>query len=237
MNGNYNDIIDIILTLIDDEQIRESITVSGSIVPYIVLNKESYEYHTDFYVLVKEKKINYVREKIKKLSKEYAFDVISDSKKYAKDDFGFKIKYEHTIVGFFPYSIIDNNLSIKTYSLNKENTKVKLKTKVIPNVTKSSVIRLVKFAKDKNLRIMTPEFILADKEAREKEPGNPTGETMRLLNKICDESVLKVVRDSVSNTEVKIRTKDVKEDNKPLIIILSVLVVLLIIVIYIVFKK
>ena len=67
MNGNYNDIIDIIITLIDDEEIANSIVVSGSIVPYIIMNKESYEYHTDFYVLVKEKKISNVRDKIKKL--------------------------------------------------------------------------------------------------------------------------------------------------------------------------
>lgn len=207
MNGNYNDIIDIIITLIQDDEIASSILVSGSIVPYIIANKESFEYHTDFYILVKEKKIGAIRDKIRKLSKEYQFDVVSDSKRYSKEDYGFKIKYENTTVGFFPYSLIDNNFSIKTYGLNKDTMEVRLKTKVISNVAKSSVIRLTRFSNDKNLRIMSPEFILADKETREKEPGNPTTETMRLLSNICDESVLKVVRQSVSNTKVNVKTK------------------------------
>lgn len=237
MNGNYNDIIDIIITLIDDEEIANSIVVSGSIVPYIIMNKESYEYHTDFYVLVKEKKISNVRDKIKKLSKEYAFDVISDSKTYSKNDYGFKIKYENTTAGFFPYSLIDNNFSIKTYGLNESTKEVKLKTKIVPNITKSSVIRLTKFTKEKTLRIMSPEFILADKEVREKEPGNPTKETMDLLNKISDESVLKAVRESVSNTKIKVETKKMKENNLLLIVILGVLILLLAVVAYICFKK
>lgn len=237
MKSNYNDIIDIILTLVEDEEIANAIAVSGSIVPYIICNKESFEYHTDFYILVKEKKICMIRDKIKKLSKEYQFDIVSDSKRYSKEDYGFKIKYENTTVGFFPYSLIDNNFSIKTYGLSKDNKEVGLKTKIIPSVTKSSIIRLTKFSNDKTLRIMSPEFILADKEVREKEPGNPTKETMRLLNNISDESVLKFVRKSVSNTRVKVQTKRLKQNNTKLIIILVTLIILLIILAYICFKK
>ena len=167
MNSNYNDIIDIILTFTSDEELSGDIAVSGSIVPYLVTNKESLEYHSDFYILVKNKKINLVRDKIKKLTKEYEFDFISDSKKYSKEDYGFKVKYQGTTVGFFPYSLIDNNLTIKTYAINKDNTKISLKKKIIPDVKKSSVIRLINFSKQK-IRIMSPEFILADKETREK---------------------------------------------------------------------
>ena len=86
MNSNYNDIIDIILTFTSDEELSGDIAVSGSIVPYLVTNKESMEYHSDFYILVKNKKINLVRDKIKKLTKEYEFDFISDSKKYSKEE-------------------------------------------------------------------------------------------------------------------------------------------------------
>ena len=167
MNSNYNDIIDIILTFTSDEELLGDIAVSGSIVPYLVTNKESMEYHSDFYILVKNKKINLVRDKIKKLTKEYEFDFISDSKKYSKEDYGFKVKYQGTTVGFFPYSLIDNNLTIKTYAINKDNTKISLKKKIIPDVKKSSVIRLINFSKQK-IRIMSPEFILADKETKEK---------------------------------------------------------------------
>lgn len=237
MNSNYNDIIDIILTLVDEEDIASNIAISGSIVPYLVTNKESLEYHSDFYILVKNKKIDLVRNNIKRLSREYEFDIISDSRKYSKEDYGFKIKYQGTTVGFFPYSLIDNDLTIKTFSISRDNEKINLKKKIIPSVSKSSVIRLINFSKDKKIRIMSPEFVLADKETREKQPGNPTKETMYLLSKVSDESVLKVVRESVSNTKVKLLTKDTKNNNIILIIILSVLVILLLVVAYICFKK
>lgn len=236
MNSNYNDIIDIILTFTSDEELLGDIAVSGSIVPYLVTNKESMEYHSDFYILVKNKKINLVRDKIKKLTKEYEFDFISDSKKYSKEDYGFKVKYQGTTVGFFPYSLIDNNLTIKTYAINKDNTKISLKKKIIPDVKKSSVIRLINFSNQK-IRIMSPEFILADKETKEKRIGNPTDETMYLLSKISDESVLKVIRESISNMEVKIDTKETKNNDYILVIILAVLFILLLVVAYICFKK
>lgn len=235
MNSNYNDVIDVILTLVDDDEIKNNVAVSGSIVPYLVSNKESLERHTDFYILVKNKKMDLIRNKIKKLTKEYEFDFVTDSKKYSKEDYGFKVKYQGTTIGFFPYSIIDNNLTIKTYSLSKEKDKVSLKKKIIPNVRKSSVIRLINFQK-KQIRIMTPEFILADKESREKEPGSHTNETMRLLDKICDESILKVVRKSVSEEDIKIITKDLNNNNYILFAILAGLVILLIVVAYICFK-
>ena len=236
MNSNYNDIGDIILTVALDEDIINNIAISGSIVPYLAMERESLEYHSDFYILVKNKKMDLVRRKIKELTKEYEFDIISDSKKYSKEDYGFKIKYQSTTVGLFPYSLIDNDLTIKTYSINKEETKINLKRKLIPSVSKSSVIRLIKFGKGK-LRIMSPEFILADKEIKERNPGNPTDETMRLLDKISDESVLKVVRESVSNTKVKITTKETTDNNIILTVILAILVVLLLIIAYICFKK
>ena len=66
MESNFNDIIDVILTFNKNEELSKNIAVSGSIVPYIVTNKESLECHTDFYFLVKHKKINDVRDIIKK---------------------------------------------------------------------------------------------------------------------------------------------------------------------------
>ena len=236
MKSNYNDVVDIILTFMEDEDIINNVAISGSIVPYLVMEKESLEYHSDFYILVKNKKMDQVRRKIKELTSEYEFDIVSDSKKYSKDDYGFKIKYQNTTVGLFPYSLINNNLTIKTFAINKDGTKIHLKKKLIPEVSKSSIIRLIKFGKGK-LRIMSPEFILADKETREREPGNPTDETMYLLNKISDQSVLKVVRESVSDAKVVISEKDMNDNNIILIIILGVLILLLFVVAYICFKK
>lgn len=237
MKGNYNDIIDIILTLLDDEEVGKSLAISGSIVPYIIMNIESKEYHSDFCVLVKNKNINYVRNKVKKLSKEYAFDIVSDSRKYSKEDFGFKIKYQDTYAGFFPYSIIDNVLTIKTYSVENNNCIMNFKTKTIPNITKSSFIRNISFAKDKTLRIITPEFILADKESRENEPSNFEDETMHLLNKISDESALKIIRESIFDAQIKITEKKLIKNDKILNVILLSIFLMLLIIAYICFKK
>lgn len=236
MKNNYNDIVDVILTFLEDDEIISNIAISGSVVPYLITEKESLEYHSDFYILVKNKKIDMIRKKIRDLTREYEFNIISDSKKYSKEDYGFKIKYQGTTIGFFPYSLVDNDLTIKTFAINKDGTKINLKRKVIPSVSKSSVIRLIKFGKGK-IRIMSPEFILADKETKEQQPGNPTTETMYLLNKISDESVLKVVRESFTNAKVKMITKDTNDNNNILIVILTILVILLLVVAYICFKK
>ena len=40
MKNNYNDIIDILMTLLNDEEIASSIVVSGTIVPFLVTKKE-----------------------------------------------------------------------------------------------------------------------------------------------------------------------------------------------------
>ena len=164
MKSNYNDIIDVILTLTEDESISSNIAICGSIVPYIVAKKESNEIHMDFYILVKQKKMSLVRNKIKKLSDEYDFDFVSDSKKYGNGDYGFKVKYEGTAIGFFPYSLVDNNLCIKTYAKMKDQGKVRLKKKIISGVEKSDVIRAIPFNEDRTLRIMSPEFILSETE-------------------------------------------------------------------------
>jgi len=236
MKGNYNDIVDVILTLIEDDELRESIAVAGSIVPYLVLNEESEEVHTDFYVLVKGKKMDYVRDKLKELSKEYDFNISSDSLKYTKNDCGFKIKYQSTTIGFFPYTLIDYNLTIKTYSINVENMQIKLKTKVIPNISKSSVIRQIDFGK-KRIRIMSPEFVLVEKEMRERQDSNPTEKTMKLLKKISDEVVLSILRKNVVSTRVDIETKSLKKKDISLYLILIVVLISLLVIAYICFKK
>lgn len=236
MNGNYNDIIDVILTFNKDEEISKSIVVSGSIVPYLVLNKESLEQHTDFYFLVKSKNIDSIRKKVKKLSKVYQFDVIIDSKNYSSFDCGFKIKYNDTVIGFFPYSIIDNSFTIKTFSISNDRKEIKLKTKTIPNVSKNSIIRLINFGGN-TIRIMSPEFVLADKESRENQPGNPTVETMKLLNKLSDETVLEVLRKSVGEIVVKIDSKPLRRKNYILNILIFILLLLFILIAYICFKK
>ena len=236
MKSNYNDIIDVILTLTEDESISSNIAICGSIVPYIVAKKESNEMHMDFYILVKQKKMNLVRNKIKKLSLEYDFDFVSDSKKYGNGDYGFKVKYEGTAIGFFPYSLVDNNLCIKTYAKMKDQGKVRLKKKVISGVEKSDVIRAIPFNEDRTLRIMSPEFILSEIESRDKNNEYTTKETFRLLDKMCDYKILEKVREKVDDTKISIETKSIVNSNLILSIILGVLLVILIIVAILFFK-
>ena len=211
MKGNYNDIIDIILTLQKNETINKNIIISGSIVPYLLLNKESSENHTDLYILVNEQELSNVRKEMKKMSKEYLIDIISDSRKMNKTDYGFKMKYENTFIGFFPYEFLNNNFILKTYSINKNKTEIALKTKSIPCLTKTILFRQIKF-NNKSLTIMNPEYVLVDKESREKEPGNPTKETMNLLNKICDESILKVIRKSFIDSKIELKKENIKKN-------------------------
>lgn len=237
MNSNFNDIIDVILTFNKYEELSKNIAVSGSIVPYIVTNKESFEYHSDFYFLVRQKKINNVRNVIRKLSKEYIFDIVSDSTKYSSNDYGFKIKYENTIIGFFPYSIVDNNFTIKTFSITKGRNEVGLKTKIIPNISKSSVIRYINFNGDRKIRIISPEFILASKEVNEKQPGNPTSETIRLLRDLSDENVLQALRENVSKMKVNIEHRKIKKFDYKFMILVIFLVIILVFLTYKCFEK
>lgn len=234
MNSNYNDIIDIILTLTEDEEIRNNVAVSGSIVPYLISNRESKEYHDDFYIYVKEKSIGSIRNKIKKLSKKYQMDIVADSIKCGGDDFGFKVKYQDTAIGFFPYSLIDNNLVIKTFNIDIENKEIKLKSKKIKGVYKDNIIRSI-ILSDKKIRIMSPEFILAQKEVKEKESDDK--DYILLLNKIADPSVLKSVRESMLNMKVNIETKKIKDGISILSIILVLLLLTLIVIAFICFKK
>ena len=133
---------------------------------------------------------------------------------------------------------LDNNYKKIIISSNIDNDYViNLKTKTIPNITKSSFIRNIRFAKNKILRIVTPEFILADKESRENEFGNMTDEAMHLLNKISDESVLKITREAIGDTQIKIIEKKLIKNDKIVNIILLFIFLMLLIIAYICFKK
>lgn len=210
MKSNYNDIIDIILTLVNDDEIRDYAVVSGSIVPYLISSKESNEFHSDLYILISEKRMDKIRKRMKQLSKEYLFDIINDSRSYSKDDYGFKLRYEDTYVGVFPYSFKENIFKIKTYSINKQGDMISLKTKTIRDITRGTIIRQISFSNDNIISIMSPEYVLIDKKLREKQQHNPTKETMDLLNKISDESILKVLNKSMINMNIDIKQNKIR---------------------------
>lgn len=236
MNNNFNDIIDVILTFYKDDEIKKDIIVYGSIVPYLIMNKESSNNISDFCFLARQSKIGNIRKRIKKLSLEYKFDIIYDSKKYSKKDYGLKIKYENTIIGFYPYSIIDNNLTIKTFSMSKDETEIKLKTKIIPNISKSSVVRYISFDDELRVRILSPEFILANIETEEKKGREFEIETIKLLRNLSDESILHILRESISKMNINIDYKKKKKIDYGFMIIVFVLLVILAFLAYVCFK-
>ncbi|MEG2351345.1 MAG: hypothetical protein RSA10_03455 [Bacilli bacterium] len=235
MKSNYNDIIDIILTLLNDEKIADNIAISGSIVPYLILNKESDFYHNDFNIFVKENSLSYVKKELKRLSKEYEFDIIIDSAKYANEDFGFKITYENTVAGFYPYTLKDNKLIIKTFSYDGKDKVIKQKEKVVSGVIKSDILRLITLNNDKTVRIMSPEYIKVDKEM--KELTSEYDESLKMLDELCDYSVLKELRKKLQDSEIKITSSDIKQSNIKLVIICGALLLIMILIICVFLKR
>lgn len=236
MKSNYNDIIDIILTFLEDEELSKCILISGSIVPYLISNEESKETHNDLYIYVYEDRLKFVRKRIKELSKEYLFDIVCDSKWYSKYDHGFKIKYEDTIAGFFPCLFKNNTLTIKTYALRKEQKDISLKTKVIDEIYKNSAIKYVNLVRNKILTVMSPEFILARAKSNGRIDKEYSKKTISLLNKLSDESVLKVIEDAITKQKVDIIRRKVKTSTLMTNTLLTILLVILLILTYICFK-
>lgn len=236
MNSNFNDIIDVILTFSKDDEIKKDIVVYGSIVPYLITNKESLNNILDFCFLVRKNRIDSIRKYLKKLSKDYKFDIIYDSKNYSNVDYGFNIKYENTIIGFFPYTIIDNNLTIRNFSISKDINEAKLKTKIISNVSKNSIIRYIKISDDIKVRIASPEFILASIETEEKKGKECEIEILTFLRNLSDENILHALRESISKMRVNISYGRKKKIDYKFIIIVFILLMILAVLSYVCFK-
>lgn len=226
MKNNYNDVIDLLLTIVEDEEVRKSILICGSIVPYIILGEESKENHTDLYIYVKRTKIDLVRKALIKLSKKYELDIVSDTKKLGKYEFGFKIKYEDTIIGFFPYTLINNKLTVKTYRVNTDEKKIEYKTKVLEDINKEDIIRSVMLS-DKAIRIISPEYLLVDLEQK-GELHNKT--YIKRLANISDNSKIVKLRLSYSNIKVEIENRNMVEKTPFLNILIVILFLILLIV-------
>lgn len=232
MNGNYNDILDVILTVINnDEEVSNSIIITGSIIPYVILNEESKQIHDDFLFLVKDKKMNVIRKKMEKLYEEYEFEYISDSKKICKKDYGFEIQYEGTNIGFYPYSLINGIFKIKTY---RQISKSKILLKVIGfnNISKNTLIKSMKFS-DNKLRILSPEFMLTYLESKENNL-NENNNTI-MLKKVSDESIIKALKKS--NIKCKVNKQLINIYYKKIMTIIIIVLLLLIIVGILIIKK
>lgn len=236
MNSNYNDIVDVILTLIKNEDIRDSILVSGSIVPYIITKEESKESHRDLYIYYKEKKEKKVRKVLNKLCKEYEMDIVSDTLEAIDKDFGFKVKYQDNIIGFFPYKIVDNKLTLKTYVFDSKEREFKLKTKVIEHVNKSDVIRS-SYISDTKVRITSPEYIYATLKETEDKDNYKDARYVDLLSRMCDDDTLEKLTNAARNTKIKIDKVKAKEKFSILSVIIVALILILLLVAFMFIKK
>ena len=237
MKNNYNDIIDILVTLLDDKEIQSSMVVSGCIVPFLVTKKEPDEYIRDFSILIKQSHMDSVRKKIMKLSKEYAFDILSDSNNYMYGDYGFKIKYNDTYVRFEPYSFLSNNFKIKSYALSEDEKEIITKTSIIYNITKNCIIRYTNFSDNKKIRIISPEYLISKIETMENKAFGPSLKVIEMLNILSDESILKIMREKVENQDIDIKRQKAKKDNQMLYIIIGAILVVIITIIFILIKK
>ena len=230
MKSNYNDIIDMILTFVEDEDILDNIVIGGSVVPYVIKKEEPNYLLKSFYILVKADKCNLVRSRIKRLSKEFLFDITTDSTELSGFDYGFKIKYEDTIVGFFPYESDENDILIKTYCVEK-NKKIKLKDKLIPNLNERLLIRKALLDDTKNIYLISPEFIFAEQELNENVLGN---ELNIDLKKICDAQVVDHLKEILSKSEIKIISYDIEQRHNYYYVILLILFIIIIYLLYLV---
>ncbi len=229
MNGNYNDVIDIILTFTSDKDLNELIAISGDVIPYLIINRKFKE-HLDFNILVREKKLNYVRKKIEKLSQEYEFDIVSDSLDYNDKDYGFKIIYQDTKVNFIPYSIVNDNFLSKHYHINEDEKTVKLTIRKIKNITKNSIIKKIKLD-GVSVRVVSPEFLLANMEIKNKK----NMKVINMLSDLSDESVLRLLRNKVGKMIIAKKEKKIKK-SKFMYFLIPFILFIVILVIYIIKK-
>lgn len=236
MKNNYNDIIDIILTFIH-EDISNDIVIGGSLVPYLMLGREPKFTIDDFYMLISEDKINRIREKLEKLREIYDFEIISDSKKLTRMDYGFKIKYENVVVGLFPFNDKDNQFMIKTYSYNEKKRLINLKTKCIPNLSRKKVIKKVIINESDEIMALIPEFTYVEEELSGNLIENKG--LFEILNNVCDIEVTLHIRNCIEKSKTNIIKRKSVEGQMLTIISLSfaLLTLILMLLVYLFFER
>lgn len=206
MNNNYKEVMDIILTFIDDEDIKDKLIYSGDIIPFLIKDKESNIYHNDFEIFVEFDDMQEVRNTMNSLSKEFDFEIIFDTNKVTTHDYGFRFKYDNTVVSVHPYTIKKNNLYIRSFSISSDLKRVVQKLKKIPNFDENEAFRILEIKENKVIKIITPEFLLADLESKD----NTNKEVIEMLYKISDKKLLKVVKKAIQKTEITIKEEEIK---------------------------
>ena len=206
MNNNYEEILDIILTFINEEDIKDKLIYSGDIIPFLIKNNKSDIYHNDFEIFVEFDDMPEVRKVMGGLSKEFDFEIIFDTDKVTTHDYGFRFKYDNTVVSVHPYTIKKNNLYIRSFSISTDLKRVIQKLKKIPNFNEREAFRTLELKDDKVIKIITPEFLLADLESKD----STNKEIIEMLYKISDKKLLKIVKRAILKTEITIKEEEIK---------------------------
>ncbi len=230
MNNNYGEILDIILTFVENEDICNKVIYSGSVIPFVIKKEESNIYHNDFEIFVEFDDMKQVRRAIYNLSREFDFEITIDTNKVTAHDYGFRIKYDNTIVSINPYTIKKNNLYIRSFSVSQDMKKIIQKLRKIPNFNEREAFRTLEIEDAKVIKIVTPEFLLADLESKD----DADKKIVEKLYKMSDKKLLKAVKKAVQKTEITIKEEEIKSriiDQNVIIIGLVIVAIILLILI------
>ena len=163
-----------------------------------------------FYVKITSLKPEMTKDEVRKvmggLSKEFDFEIIFDTDKVTTHDYGFRFKYDNTVVSVHPYTIKKNNLYIRSFSISTDLKRVIQKLKKIPNFNEREAFRTLELKDDKVIKIITPEFLLADLESKD----STNKEIIEMLYKISDKKLLKIVKRAILKTEITIKEEEIK---------------------------
>lgn len=234
MDGNYEDIIDIILTFQEEELIKDKLIYSGSFIPYLMDNVKTSDYIDDVRIFVNIKDIDSVRKELYRLSKIFMFDIVFDSIKLTENDYGFKFKYETTIVTVSPYSFKEKNLYFRTFLINNDLKTISQRQNKMQRFSETNFFRTQNLNEDDSIYINTPEFLLI-KEQRKEESNI---EIINILKCYTDKKLLNIVKKAFKNSEVKVKVAPIKKVviNQTKILIGLLLLALIIFILYSVFK-
>ncbi|HOZ54387.1 MAG TPA: hypothetical protein PKY25_03580 [Bacilli bacterium] len=233
MNNNYDEILDIILTFVEDEDISNKLIYSGDIIPFLIKDIESNKYHNDIEILVEFDDMRLVRKTIYNLSKEFDFEILLDTNKVTTHDYGFRIKYDNTVISIHPYSIKKNNLYIRSFTISQDMKKVIQKLRKIPNFNETDAFRTLEIKDNKIIKIITPEFLLSDLESKD----NTDKKIIEMLYKISDKKLLKITKKAIQKTETTLTEEEIKPKiiDQNIIIIALIIIVITILILMVVF--
>ncbi|MGE5456013.1 MAG: hypothetical protein ACM3O4_02800 [Ignavibacteriales bacterium] len=170
--GNYSNIINILMSIIQDEELADIVFVSGGIVPWLVSKKDSKRNHSDIDLLVLQENMLKVRKFLRKYN---LYDASLDSLNYEDAemvDYGVDTYIRDIPVGFYPYEQISDELIVqRSFSSTDVSGRKDLKVKEIPNMKVTDYLAKTTLPNGSVIGISSLEVVKVTKEkaGREKD--------------------------------------------------------------------